>query len=120
MIGTAGRRAWLHVISFFAFLPDVRRVLSTTHALESVHARLRTVIKTRGHFPNDDAASTLLWHALRNITRDWTAPGAAFDSREDPVRVAVRRSLHDAERAEGRQPERMDGSLVSCQPEMNS
>ena len=68
------RRAWTHVIPFFAFPPDVRRVIYTTNSLESVHARLRKIIKTRGHFPNDDAATKLLWLALRNITRRWTMP----------------------------------------------
>lgn len=65
------RRAWAHVIPFFAFPPDIRRVLYTTNALESVHAQLRKIIKTRGHFPNDDAATKLLWLALRNITTKW-------------------------------------------------
>ncbi len=67
----AWRRAWTHVIPFFAFPPDVRRVIYTTNALESVHARLRKIIKTRGHFPNDDAATKLIWLALRNITATW-------------------------------------------------
>src|SRR6266850_6968929 len=65
------RRAWTHVIPFFAFPPDVRRVIYTTNALESVHAQLRKIIKTRGHFPTDDAATKLLWLALRNITAAW-------------------------------------------------
>jgi transposase-like protein len=65
------RRAWAHVIPFFAFPPDIRRVLYTTNALESVHAQLRKIIKTRGHFPNDDAAIKLIWLALRNITAKW-------------------------------------------------
>jgi putative transposase len=65
------RRAWSHVIPFFAFPPDVRKVLYTTNALESVHARVRKILKTRGHFPTDDAAIKLLWLALRNITATW-------------------------------------------------
>jgi putative transposase len=65
------RRAWTHVIPFFAFPPDVRRVIYTTNAIESVNARLRKIIKTRGHFPTDDAATKLIWLALRNITEDW-------------------------------------------------
>ena len=68
------RRAWTHVIPFFAFPPEIRRVIYTTNALESVHAQLRKIIKTRGHFPTDDAATKLLWLALRNITRRWTMP----------------------------------------------
>ena len=67
----AWRRAWDHVIPFFAFPPDIRRVIYTTNAIESVHARLRKIIKSRGHFPSDDAASKLIWLALKNITADW-------------------------------------------------
>ena len=65
------RRAWTHVIPFFAFPPAVRRVIYTTNALESVHAQLRKIIKTRGHFPTDEAATKLIWLALRNITAKW-------------------------------------------------
>ena len=65
------RRAWTQVIPFFAFPPEVRRVIYTTNALESVNARLRKILKTRGHFPNDEAATKLLWLALRNITKTW-------------------------------------------------
>jgi transposase-like protein len=60
------------VIPFFAFAPAVRRVIYTTNAIESVHARLRKIIKTRGHFPSDDAATKLIWLALKNITADWS------------------------------------------------
>jgi putative transposase len=67
----AWRRAWDKVIPFFAFPPEVRRVIYTTNAIESVNARLRKILKTRGHFPNDDAATKLIWLALRNITADW-------------------------------------------------
>jgi putative transposase len=52
----------------------VRRVIDTTNALESVNARVRKIIKTRGHFPTDEAATKLLWLALRNFTRGWTMP----------------------------------------------
>ena len=67
----AWRRAWAQVIPFFAFPPGIRRVIYTTNAIESVNARLRKIIKTRGHFPTDDAANKLIWLALRNITADW-------------------------------------------------
>jgi putative transposase len=69
------RRAWQHVIPFFAFPPEVRRLLYTTNAIESLHMRLRKIIKTRSHFPSDEAALKLLWLALRNILADrlrWT------------------------------------------------
>ena len=72
-VSAAWRRAWTHVVPFFAFPPAIRRVLYTTNALENVHRQLRKIIKTRGHFPNDDAATKLLWLALRNITLTWVA-----------------------------------------------
>ena len=67
----AWRRAWDQVIPFFTFPPEIRRVIYTTNAIESVNARVRKIIKTRGHFPTDDAANKLIWLALRNITADW-------------------------------------------------
>ena len=68
------RRAWAQVIPFFAFPPEVRRVIYTTNAIESLNARVRKIIKTRGHFPTDEAATKLIWLALRNITAEWKKP----------------------------------------------
>ena len=51
-------------------------MIYTTNALESVHARVRKIIKTRGHFPTDEAATKLIWLALRNITASWAASAA--------------------------------------------
>ena len=70
-VAAAWRRNWDRVIPFFAFPPAVRRVIYTTNAIESVNAQLRKIIKTRGHFPSDEAATKLIWLALRNITADW-------------------------------------------------
>jgi putative transposase len=70
-VAAAWRRAWGHVIPFFAFPPHIRRVIYTTNAIESINSQLRKIIKSRGHFPSDDAASKLIWLALRNITEDW-------------------------------------------------
>ena len=75
---TAWRRAWAHVIPFFAFPPEIRRVIYTTNALESLNARVRKIIKTRGHFPNDDAATKLIWLALRNISAAWSRSSPAW------------------------------------------
>jgi len=69
-IAQSWRRAWEHVIPFFAFPPEVRRVIYTTNAIESLHMQLRKIIKTRGHFPSDEAAIKLMWLALRNILAD--------------------------------------------------
>ncbi|GAB1235735.1 IS256 family transposase [Ferrigenium sp. UT5] len=83
----AWRRAWDRVIPFFAFPPSIRRVIYTTNAIESVNARLRKIIKTRGHFPSDDAAAKLIWLALRNITADWGR--AARDWKEAMNQFAI-------------------------------
>ncbi len=83
----AWRRAWSHVIPFFTFPPAVRRVIYTTNAIESINARLRKIIKTRGHFPSDDAASRLIWLALRNITAEWGR--AAKDWKEAMNQFAI-------------------------------
>jgi len=86
-VAAAWRRAWSNVIPFFAFPPAVRRVIYTTNALESVNARLRKIIKTRGHFPSDEAASKLIWLALRNITAKWSH--AAHDWKEAMNQFAI-------------------------------
>jgi putative transposase len=77
-VAPAWRRAWSHVIQFFAFPPDIRRVIYTTNAIESINARLRKIIKTRGHFPSDDAATKLIWLALRNISAAWSRSSPAW------------------------------------------
>lgn len=73
-IVNAWRRNWEQVIPFFAFAPEIRKIVYTTNAIESLHMQVRKVIKNRGHFPNDEAASKLIYLALRNITRDWKMP----------------------------------------------
>jgi transposase-like protein len=66
------RSAWEQVIPFFAFPPEVRRIIYTTNAIESLHMQLRKIIKTRGHFPSDEAATKLIWLALRNVMAGWS------------------------------------------------
>jgi transposase-like protein len=61
----------VHVTPLFLFPLHIRRLLATTNAVESVHMQLRKIIKTRGHFPTDDAALKLLFLALRNLSRKW-------------------------------------------------
>lgn len=73
-VTAAWRNAWDRVIPFFAFPPGVRKVIYTTNAIENVNAQLRKIIKTRGHFPSDEAATKLIWLALRNITANWSRP----------------------------------------------
>lgn len=65
-------RAWPSVVPAFAYPPAIRRILSTTNAIENVHRQLRKIIKTRGHFPTDEAALKLLYLALRHMQTRWT------------------------------------------------
>lgn len=65
------RRQWDQVIPFFAFPEEVRKIIYTTNAIESLNSTLRTAIRSRGHFPNDEAAMKLLYLALRGVSRKW-------------------------------------------------
>jgi putative transposase len=60
-------RAWERFTPFLAFPPEVRRIIYTTNAIESLNYQLRKIIKNRGHFPNDEAVVKLLWLAIRDI-----------------------------------------------------
>jgi transposase-like protein len=68
------KRQWQEVIPFLDFPAEVRRIIYTTNALESVNSQLRKIIRHRGQFPNDEAAVKLIYLALRNITAKWTKP----------------------------------------------
>src|SRR5947209_17165963 len=80
----AWRDAWEHVIPFLAFPDEVRRVIYTTNAIEALNRQLRKAIKTKGHFPNEDAARKLIYLAITNAvpawtrTRNWTVALLAF------------------------------------------
>lgn len=65
------RRSWVYVTPLFQYPLAIRRLLSTTNAIESLNMQLRKIIKTRGHFPTDEAALKLLYLALRNATKKW-------------------------------------------------
>lgn len=73
-IGQIWRRAWEHVIPFFAFAPEIRKMIYTTNAVEALNRSLRKIIKTRGSFPNDEAAMKLLYLAIRNAGIHWRRP----------------------------------------------
>jgi putative transposase len=84
VIGQAWRSAWEHVTPFMAFEPEVRRVIYTTNAIEALNRQLRKAIKTKGHFPTEDAARKLIYLAIGNAgpqwtrTRGWTKAMLAF------------------------------------------
>ena len=65
-IGQSWRRNWSQVVPFFAFPKDVRRIIYTTNAIESLNASIRKIIKSRGQFPNDNAAIKLIYLAIQN------------------------------------------------------
>ena len=74
MIGESWRTHWELFTPFLAFPEPIRRIVYTTNSIEAVNRQLRKVIKTRGHFPTEDAALKLLWLALRNAEKKWTYP----------------------------------------------
>jgi len=65
------RRHWEQIVPFFAFPAEIRKVIYTTNAVESLNMTLRKVIKTRGSFPNEEAAMKLLYLALQNVAKKW-------------------------------------------------
>lgn len=73
-IGQSWRRAWSEVIPFFAFPDDVRRIIYTTNAIESLNSKLRRAVRARGHFPSDDAATKLLYVILNRSEKEWKMP----------------------------------------------
>src|SRR3954449_3424472 len=70
-IGKIWRRHWAGVVSLFAFPEEIRKIIYTTNAVESLNMTLRKVIKTRASFPSEEAALKLLYLALRNVSRKW-------------------------------------------------
>jgi len=73
-IGQSWRRAWSEVIPFYAFHPDVRRLIYTTNAIEALNSKLRRAVRARGHFPTDEAAMKLLFLVLNRSEKEWTMP----------------------------------------------
>jgi transposase-like protein len=80
MIAASWKRNWEEVIPFFSYPEEIRRMIYTTNAIESLHMQLRKVIKNRGHFPSDEAASKLIWLALRNIAQKWKKPPVSWSA----------------------------------------
>ncbi len=73
-IGQSWRRAWGEVVPFFAFHPDVRRLIYTTNAIEALNSKLRRAVRARGHFPTDEAATKLLFLVLNRSEKEWIMP----------------------------------------------
>ena len=73
-IGQSWRRNWARIIPFFDYPPEIRKVIYTTNAIESLNMSLRKVTKNRGSLPSDEAVLKLFYLAIRNISRKWTLP----------------------------------------------
>jgi len=70
-ISALWKKHWEQITPLFAFPPEIRKIIYTTNAVESLHMTLRKVIKTRGSFPNEESAMKLLYLALRNVSKKW-------------------------------------------------
>lgn len=73
-IAQSWRRNWEQVTPFFAFALPVRQMIYTTNAIESLNSEVRKAIRNKGHFPSDEAATKLIWLALRHIEAKWKSP----------------------------------------------
>jgi putative transposase len=80
----AWRTSWEHVTPFLALPDELRRAVYTTNTIEGLHRQIRKAIKTRGHFPDEQAATKLIYLAIIKAdakwrrNRTWTAPRAAL------------------------------------------
>ncbi len=77
-VAQSWRRQWEQVIPFLAFAPEIRKIIYTTNAIESLHSQVRKSVRTRGHFPSDQAATKLIWLVLRNIEATWKRPPVSW------------------------------------------
>lgn len=74
MISRSWRANWGEIIPMFDFAEEIRRVIYTTNAIESLNFSLRKIIKNRGLFPNDEAVMKILYLAIRNASKKRTMP----------------------------------------------
>ena len=95
-IGQSWRRAWTKVIPFFAFPDDVRRIVYTTNAIEALNSKLCRAVRARGHFPNDEAATKLLYLILHRSEKEWENAATLVDHGQGPVRRHLRRTPHQS------------------------
>ena len=77
------------MIPFFAFPADVRKIIYTTNAIESLNSQVRKSIRNKGHFPSDEAATKLIWLALRNITANWKNPPITWHSAKTQLAIQL-------------------------------
>ena len=95
-IAASWRRRWPEIIPFFAFSTAVRRILYTTNAIESLHSQVRKAIRNKGHFPSDEAATKLIYLALRNITAKWLRPPKEWHAAKTQLAIQFGNRFHVA------------------------
>ena len=86
-IAQSWRRNWEEVIPFFAFAPELRKILYTTNAIESLNAQVRKAVRVRGHFPSEEAATKLIWLVRRNVQARWKNPPITWQAAK--VQMAI-------------------------------
>jgi transposase-like protein len=86
-IAQSWRRNWEQVIPFFAFAPDLRKILYTTNAIESLNAQVRKAVRVRGHFPSEEAATKLIWLVLRNVQARWKNPPISWHAAKTQLAI---------------------------------
>ena len=74
MIGRSWRNRWTEIPPFFAYSPEIRKVMYTTNAIESLNSSIRKITRNRPAFPTPEAATKLVFMALEKISRRWTMP----------------------------------------------
>jgi putative transposase len=86
-IAQSWRRNWEQVIPFFAFAPEVRKILYTTNAIESLNAQVRKAVRLRGHFPREEAAAKLIWLVLRKVQARWKNPPVTWQAAKTQLAI---------------------------------
>lgn len=86
-IAQSWRRNWEAVIPFFAFPTEVRKIIYTTNAIESLNASVRKAVRNKGHFPNDQAATKMIWLTLRKVSQKWKNPPISWHAAKAQLAV---------------------------------
>ena len=85
------------MIPFFVFPTEVRNIIYTTNAIEGLNASVRKSVRNKGHFPSDQAATKLIWLALRYITANWKRPPIAWQAAKTQLAIQFGESFSFAD-----------------------
>ena len=86
-IAPSWRRAWNEVIPFLDYPPEVRRLIYTTNAIEALNSKIRRAVRTRGHFPSDEAAAKLIYLALNATSQEWKRSVREWHAVKSPLAI---------------------------------